>query len=134
MTKTSKPERKTRPVRAKPINTTTTSSTSSLDKDFIIEKYEVKLINAKKIKNMTDLTYNETALKILLLRIELDLENYTLTRLSLMRKSLEENPTQITPKAPTSKEVEKQAEKNEIEASKTIELEQPLKKNDDFML
>lgn len=71
-----------------------TSTPNVADDEFILEKYEVKLIKPSNLKTITDLTFNETALKLLLLKIETDLENYTLARISLLRKSIDNQATE----------------------------------------
>jgi hypothetical protein len=70
--------------------------------DFEEKIYKIKLIKDANMRTMTDITYNETALNLLILQIETLKENYALTRLSLIRNAMNKDLAEATPQTNVS--------------------------------
>lgn len=85
--------KKSVPLKTKAASKTTGAKIQPMPKadDMFEKNFTVRLIQDKEIKTITDITYNETALKLLLLDVEKTLESYTLTRLSLIRTAINQD-------------------------------------------
>lgn len=74
-----------------------------IDSDMEIRNFDVKLIKDNKIRTMTDISFNETSLKLVMLKVEMMMESYSLQRLSIVKSAIDkeqmENKAQMTPVA-----------------------------------
>lgn len=78
-----------RPMKPNSTNTATPlPAPQSQDGDLEVKTYTVRMLKRTAIKTALDLTYNEIALKQLLLQVELEIEDYHLKRLSIMREAM----------------------------------------------
>lgn len=72
---------------SKPAPTKEQNTGMVTDADFENKTFNIRLIKTSALKSALDLTYNEVALKQLLIQVESEMEKYHIMRLSLMREA-----------------------------------------------